>query len=127
MRQNDPETIKEIEAAFASYDHALLANDVAALNGFFHDDPATVRFGHAENLFGFDEIATFRSSRSSGPIHQRGRTVITTWGKDFATVATLSINPDGKRIGRTMQTWVRLPQGWRIVAAHVSSIEAPKT
>ncbi len=127
MRQNDPETVREIEAAFAAYDRALLANDVAALDGFFHNDLATVRFGHGENLFGFEEISAFRSSRTSGPVHRRGRTVITTWGKDFGTVATLSINPDGKRIGRTMQTWVRLPQGWRIVAAHVSSIETPKT
>ena len=127
MLQNDPDTVKEIEAAFAAYDHALVTNDVSALNGFFNNDAATVRFGHAENLFGFDEIAAFRSSRTSGPVHKRDRTVITTWGKDFGTVATLSITPEGKRIGRTMQTWVRLPQGWRIVAAHVSSIEAPTT
>jgi hypothetical protein len=24
-----------------------------------------------------------------------------------------------------MQTWVRFPQGWRIVAAHVSTIDDP--
>jgi len=125
MQKNDPAVVREIEAAFAAYDRALLENDVGALNGFFHDDPSTVRFGHAENLYGFDEIAAFRSSRSTGPKHVRDRTVITTWGRDFATVATLSKTPDGARVGRTMQTWVRFPFGWRIVAAHVSSIAAP--
>jgi hypothetical protein len=27
---------------------------------------------------------------------------------------------------RQMQTWVRFPEGWRIVAAHVSNIDEPK-
>ncbi len=125
MLKNDPDTVREIEAAFAAYDKALLANDVDALNGFFHNDPSTVRFGHAENLYGFDEIAAFRASRTMAPNQKRLRTVVTTWGKDFATVATLSQGGDGSRTGRTMQTWVRLPQGWRIVAAHVSSIPTP--
>lgn len=125
MQKNDPAVVKEIEAAFAAYDKALLANDVAALNGFFHDDPSTVRFGNAENLYGFAEIAAFRSARGAPPNHIRDRTVITTWGKDFATVATLSKNPANSRVGRTMQTWVRFPFGWRIVAAHVSAIDAP--
>ena len=125
MLKNDPDTVREIEAAFAAYDKALLDNDVAALNGFFHNDPSTVRFGIAENLYGFEAIAAFRSSRTSGPNQRRGSTVITTWGKDFATVATLSHGANSARVGRTMQTWVRLPQGWRIVAAHVSTIDTP--
>ena len=28
--------------------------------------------------------------------------------------------PGGGKLGRQSQTWVRLPQGWRIVTAHVS-------
>ena len=62
--------------------------------------------------------------RSAGNV-ERGRTVITTYGKDFATVATLSRRPQANKVGRTMQSWVRLPQGWRIVAAHVSAIDDP--
>jgi len=120
---NDPEVVREIEAEFARYDKALGHNDVAALNLYFFDSPTTVRFGHAENLFGFEAIAAFRASVPSGAVQKRDRTVITTFGKDFATVATLTKLPRPDKIGRTMQTWVRFPQGWRIVAAHVSAID----
>ena len=122
---NDPATVKEIEAEFAGYDRALQANDVAALNGYFFDSPTTVRFGNAENLFGYDEIKAYRASVAGAGTVQRGRTVITTYGKDFATVATTSRRPQASKVGRTMQSWVRLPQGWRIVAAHVSTIDDP--
>ena len=117
---NAPDVVQEIATAFAGYDRALGANDVAALNGYFFDNPSTVRYGNAENLYGFAEIAAFRASVTSNTPPQRERTVITTYGRDFATVATLSRRPGGNKIGRTMQTWVRFPQGWRIVAAHVS-------
>ena len=91
MTMNDPSVVREIEAAFAGYDRALGANDVAALNGYFHDSPATVRYGIAENLYGFAEISAYRAGVAppSGP-PKRERTVITTFGNDFATVATLS-------------------------------------
>ncbi len=126
MTINDPAVVKEIEAAFASYDKALGDNNVAGLNSHFFDSPTTVRFGNAENLYGFTEIAAYRASVAvgNGP-PRRERTVITTYGKDFATVATMSRPPTGTKVGRTMQSWVRLPQGWRIVAAHVSAIEDP--
>jgi hypothetical protein len=122
---NDPSIVKEIEAQFAGYDEALRTNDVAALNRYFFDSPTTVRFGNAENLYGYGEISTYRA-RAMPPVDaKRDRTVITTYGRDFATVATLSRRPNAAKIGRTMQTWVRFPQGWRIVAAHVSSIDDP--
>ena len=119
---NEPDVVREIEALFADYNRALRENDVAALNGFFFDSPLTVRFGNAENLYGIDEIAAYRASRTSAPSVVREHTVVTTYGRDFATVATRNA-PRAGRIGRTMQTWVRFPQGWRIVAAHVSSMD----
>ena len=123
---NDPGVVQEIEAEFAGYDRALGNNDVAALNEFFFDSPYTIRYGIAENLYGSSEIQAFRSAVvASGEPPKRERTVITTYGKDFATVSTLSRRPQSGKVGRTMQTWVRLPQGWRIVAAHVSVIDAP--
>lgn len=123
---NDPSVVKEIEAAFAGYDEALRTNDVAALNRYFFDSPTTVRFGNAENLYGYGEIGAYRARAVPPADSRRDRTVITTYGKDFATVATLSRRPNAAKIGRTMQTWVRLPQGWRIVAAHVSTIDDPR-
>ncbi len=114
---NDPNVVREIEALFSSYDDALRNNDVAALNGFFFDSASTVRFGVRENLYGISEIEAFRASRSTAPNVVRERTVITTYGADVATVAAAG------GVIRTMQTWVRFPEGWRIVAAHVSLID----
>jgi amidase len=123
---NDPSIVQEIEREFAGYNRALGANDVDALNGYFFDSPSTVRYGNAENLYGFAEIKTYRASVTApGAGPRRERTVITTFGKDFATVATLTRLPRPEKIGRTMQTWVRFSQGWRIVAAHVSTIDDP--
>lgn len=123
---NDPNVVREIEAAFAGYDRALGANDVVALNGYFFNSPVTIRFGNGENLYGFAEIQAYRASVvASGVGPKRERTVITTYGNDFATVSTLSRPQRPGKIGRTMQTWVRFPQGWRIVAAHVSTIDEP--
>jgi hypothetical protein len=123
---NDPAVVREIEAEFAGYDRGLGANDVPALNRFFYDSPLTVRYGNAEILYGYSEIQAYRASVASGTPPKRERTVITTFGRDFATVSTLSRRPDAGKIGRTMQTWVRFPQGWRIVAAHVSTIDQPR-
>jgi len=87
---NDPSVVREIEAEFAGYDRALGNNDVAALNGFFFDSPFTIRYGIAENLYGHAEIQAFRSAVvASGVGPKRERTVITTYGNDFATVSTL--------------------------------------
>ena len=118
---NDSNVVHEIEALFASYNLALRSNDVAALNGYFLDSPLTVRFGNSENLYGLAEIEAYRASVATGPSIVREHTVITTYGNDFATVSARNKAVAGK-IGRTMQTWVRFPQGWRIVAAHVSTI-----
>ena len=122
---NEPSVVKEIETAFAGYDEALRTNDVAALNRYFFDSPTTVRFGNAENLYGYEAISAYRAGAKPPVDSLRDRTVITTYGRDFATVATLSRRPNAKKVGRTMQSWVRFPQGWRIVAAHVSTIDDP--
>ena len=119
-----PDVVAEVTVAFQRYERALGANDVAALNAFFLDDVRTIRYGGAENLYGYEEIAAFRGARSPiGLARTISRTVITTYGHDLAVASTLfeRASAPGK-IGRQMQTWVRLPEGWRIVAAHVSLI-----
>ena len=123
-----PDVVAEVKAAFDRYEKALMSNDVAALNECFHVDPRTIRYGAAEILHGHHEIAAFRAARSPvGLARTISRTVITTYGRDFAVASTLfhRATSPGK-VGRQMQTWVRLPQGWRIVAAHVSLIDEPK-
>jgi Protein of unknown function (DUF3225) len=123
---NDPAALSEMTALFERYELALVSNDVALLDELFWADERTIRYGGAENLYGSAEILAFRKARSAqGLARQLSRTVITTYGADFATCSTLfeRENSPGK-IGRQMQTWVRMPEGWRIVAAHVSIIAA---
>ena len=124
MQIDDPEVVAEVTEAFERYERALMVNDVAALTEFFHDDPRTIRYGGGEILYGAKEIHAFRSARSpAGLARTLSRTVITTYGRDFAVASTLFHRPSTPgQVGRQMQTWARLPQGWRIVAAHVSSI-----
>ena len=122
-----PDVVAEVKAAFARYEKVLMANDVAGLDAIFHDDPRTIRYGGTENLYGYGEIAAFRAARSpAGLARTLSKTVITTYGRDFAVASTLFERTTAPgRIGRQMQTWVRFAQGWRVVAAHVSVIDRP--
>jgi len=122
-----PEVVAEVKAEFDRYEKALVSNDVATLDAIFRDDPRTIRYGGTENLYGFAEIMAFRAARSSvGLARTLSKTVISTYGRDFAVASTLYDRPSfpGK-IGRQMQTWVRFAEGWRVVAAHVSMIDGP--
>lgn len=125
MEIDIPEVKAEVEAAFAGYEAALVANDVEALDGFFRADPRTIRYGSGENLYGIEEIRAFRQARSAQGLERTLEgTVITTFGWDFAVASTLFRRPSaGNRIGRQQQSWVRFADGWRVVAAHVSLIE----
>jgi hypothetical protein len=124
MEIDRPEVVAEVKAAFERYEQALVTNDVAALDKFFHADPRTVRYGIGEILYGHGEIAAFRAARSpAGLARTLSRTVITTYGRDFAVASTLFRRASvAGKIGRQMQTWVRFADGWHIVAAHVSTI-----
>ena len=118
---NIPEIVAEVSAAFARYEAALVGNDVATLDGLFWNAPHTVRYGVTENLYGHDEIRAFRAGRSpAGLARSLQHTVITTFGRDFATASTEFRRVGSDRIGRQTQSWVRFPEGWRVVAAHVS-------
>jgi hypothetical protein len=123
-----PEVVAEVRAAFERYEQALVANNVAALDALFRQDDRTIRYGIAENLYGHEEVAAFRAARSPvGLMRTRSRTVIATYGRDFAVASTLFHRPAMvSKVGRQMQSWVRFPEGWRIVAAHVSIIDAPR-
>lgn len=127
MEINIPDVLAEMEAAFARYEAALTGNDVAVLDELFHSAPSTIRYGMGENLYGSAEILAFRKARPSAGLQRRlARTVITTYGRDFATASTLFYRDSAPgKVGRQMQSWVRMPEGWRVVAAHVSMIDEP--
>lgn len=118
---NIPEVLAEVTAAFERYERALVSNDVAVLDELFWNSPHTLRLGITENLYGHAAIASFRSARSPvGLARQLRNTVITTYGRDFGTANTEFLRGETPRIGRQSHTWLRFPEGWRIVAAHVS-------
>jgi hypothetical protein len=124
MLINDPATHAAVSAAFDAYETALTTNDVAMLDLLFWNSPHTLRYGATENLVGYDEIRAFRAQRPGGNLM---RTVvdrsITTFGHDHA-VANITFTRDGEaRIGRQSQTWVKIGEHWRVVAAHVSWME----
>ncbi|WP_024516578.1 oxalurate catabolism protein HpxZ [Bradyrhizobium sp. Tv2a-2] len=123
-----PDVVAEMTAQFERYETALVNNDVAVLGELFRNDPRTLRYGIGENLYGHAEINAFRAARSPvGLMRSTARTVITTYGRDTAVASTLFYRDSAPgRVGRQMQTWVRFPEGWRIVAAHVSIIDEPK-
>ena len=123
-----PEVLAEVTAQFERYEKALVANDVAVLDELFRQDDRTLRYGIGENLYGYGAITAFRAARSPmGLMRRTDKTVITTYGRDAAVASTLFYRDSAPgRVGRQMQTWVRFPEGWRVVAAHVSIIDQPR-
>jgi hypothetical protein len=117
---NLPEIVAEVTAAFMRYEEALNTNDVAVLDELFRDAPYTLRYGIGEELYGHGQIAAFRGARVPPGRRVISNTVITTFGRDFATASTEFRRPGQARNGRQQQSWVRFAEGWRIVAAHVS-------
>ena len=124
---NRPEIVAEVRAEFDRYEAALLRNDRSVLDGTFWISDSVVRYGVAENAIGIAAVQAARANLI--PVHP-GRTlhhtVIATFGADFATVCTEFESPDGEMLGRQSQSWVRLPTGWKIVAAHVSEVDRRK-
>jgi hypothetical protein len=121
MQINLPDVLIEVTAAFARYEQALVGNDVAVLDELFWNSPHTLRYGATENLYGYDAICAFRAARpAQGLARTVLKTVITTYGRDFATANIEFDRANSARPGRQSQTWMRTPEGWRVVAAHVS-------
>src|SRR5579863_7411084 len=125
MTVNDPETVAELQALYPQYEAALMANDAETLTRMFWSSPHAMRFGVTENLYGIDEIESFRKGRSPANLARSVKRLdVVTFGRDFGSV-TLEFERtvDGKiTSGRQSQVWVRLPEGWRIVSAHVSML-----
>lgn len=125
MEINRPDVLAEVTAAFTQYEQALVGNDLEILDRLFWDSPLVLRYGTGENLYGIEAIRAFRSARpATGLARDLSNTVITTFGSDMATANTEFHRHGSGTTGRQSQTWVRLSEGWRIVAAHVSLLKA---
>ena len=122
MEINNPKVVAEVTASFKRYQDAIISNEIAVLTELFWDNALTIRYGIGENLYGHKEIAGYRSARNpAGLTRVVGKTVVTTYGSDYATT-NIEFTRAG-RTGRQSQAWVRMPEGWRIVAAHVSYMD----
>jgi hypothetical protein len=128
MEVDLPDVLTEVTEQFARYEKALVGNDVAVLDELFRADGHTLRYGGGENLYGYEAIMAFRAARpAAGLMRKLAKTLITTYGHDTAVASTLFYRDSAPgKVGRQMQTWVRFPEGWKIVAAHVSVIDEPK-
>lgn len=120
MDINKPDIVAQVTAQFERYERALMRDDVAEMDMLFHDAPTTIRYGVGEVLYGIEEIRDFRKGRGGSPQRRLGRLAITTYGDDLATANVEFFREGSDRRGRQSQTWVRFPDGWKVVAAHVS-------
>jgi hypothetical protein len=124
LEVNIPDVVAEMTAAFMRYEKALTGNDVDVLDELFLNSPLTQRYGVTENLHSYDEIKAFRAGRPAAGLEREiYNTRITTYGRDFATANTEFKRKNSSKTGRQSQTWIRTPEGWRVVAAHVSLLE----
>ena len=124
---NDPEVVAELSALYPRYEKALVTNDVDTLVAMFWAAPQVMRFGVSENLYGAEELESFRKARPSANLARAvTRLDIVSFGRDFASITLEFERPSGAALvrGRQSQVWVRLPEGWRIVQAHISLLPA---
>ncbi len=123
MKINDDDVVAELKLLYPEYERALVENDVEILTRMFWTSPFALRFGATENLYGTDEIEAFRKSRPAVGLQRTiKRLEFVTFGRDFGSITVeFERQASGKVVrGRQSQVWVRLPEGWRIVSAHVS-------
>ena len=127
MEINTPEVLAEVTAAFERYEKALNTNDVVTLDELFWKNPNTLRYGVGEQLYGYDQIAAFRAGRDPGFVVHRDllKVWIVTYGRDFGTANCEFRRHGSSKTGRQSHTWLRTPEGWRIVTAHVSLLGEP--
>jgi hypothetical protein len=120
MQLNNPAALQEVTDAFYAYERALMADDIPAMDTLFRHGPETVRYGVGEVLYGIEEIREFRKGRGGSPQRTLGRVEITTYGDAFATANAEFFREGSTRRGRQSQAWVKFPDGWKVVSAHVS-------
>jgi len=122
MEINNSQVLAEVSVQFQRYQDAVISNDIAVLNELFWDNALTLRYGAGENLYGHAAIAGYRSARNpAGLAREETKRVVTSYGRDYATT-NIEFTRSGRH-GRQSQAWARMPEGWRIVAAHVSYMD----
>lgn len=120
MVLDDPAVLAEVRAVFDRYEAALMGNDTAVLDAIFWADPRTVRFGISEILYGHAAIRAFRGSVKAYARRVQKRVHIVAFGPDVAATHLEYERVGTGLIGRETKIMARMPEGWRVVSAHVS-------
>ncbi len=120
VQLDDPAVLVEVRAVFDRYEAALMANETAVLDEIFWADPRTVRFGVTEILYGHDAIRAFRAGVKAYAQRVQKRVHIVAFGRDFAATHLEYERVGSGLIGRETKIMARMPEGWRVVSAHVS-------
>lgn len=122
---NLPAPLAELNQVFDQYEDALIHNKVEILDALFWNSPHTLRYGARENLIGYDAIKAFRAARPGvGLVREIVDRHIVTYGDIMGVANVTFMRPNETRIGRQSQTWIKFAEGWRVVSAHVSWMDA---
>lgn len=120
---DDAAVVAEVTDCFFAYERAFMANDVPVLTAFFWADERLTRYGIADRQLGFAEQQAYRAATPAPDFTRRLENLrIHAFGPDCAVAQVEFVRSDTALRGFQSQTWVRLAEGWRIVAAHVSMI-----
>ena len=125
LETNLPAPLAELNQVFDQYEDALIHNKVEILDALFRNSPHTLRYGARENLFGYEAIKAFRAARPGvGLVREIVDRHIVTYGDTLGVANVTFMRLGETRIGRQSQTWIKFAEGWRVVSAHVSWMDA---
>lgn len=111
----------ELLETFWRYERALMADDVPTLDSLFEDSPYTLRGDAGGLLISHHAIAAFRRGRGGAPRRRVDSVHIRVLSPDLATIIAV-LRPAAGGRGQQTQVWRRGPDGWRVLAAHVSGV-----
>ncbi|GAA1705517.1 hypothetical protein GCM10009808_24320 [Microbacterium sediminicola] len=115
---------RDVLEAFWAYERALKANDVDALDEAFSAGESALRSDGTTVTVGASEIARMRRVRAVIPRRAVTSVHVVPSSADGALVMASLRSPQGMR-GTQTQLWERRDDRWRVVAAHVTSTQAP--
>lgn len=117
------EVVQEVTRIFLDYESALMRNDVDALNAYFWRHQAVTRYGICDKQLGHEALVDYRAKVPAPAFTRTLHDVrITAFGPDMVVAMCEFKRSDTDLHGFQTQTWMRLPEGWRIVSAHVSMV-----
>ena len=117
--ESDAPVPAELLDAFWRYERALMADDVPTLDLLFEDSPHTLRGDAGGLLVSHERIAAFRRGRGGAPKRRVDSVHVRVLTPELAAVIAI-LHPAAGGRGQQTQVWRRGPDGWRVLAAHVS-------